>query len=218
MCIRDRPLIGDNFAVGASFFDDFVYDVLDPARAYLETPLSPNGPLPTTLDLINVFLNDQITDIFGLSSSGDTYIAASINEDDEPAIYGAMSFNLDVFEALLPIDFALDIPGLNLGVDAGSDINLRSTLDIDLGFGLDCDGFFLLNSIDEPEIALQFVAEANDFAGNFNIGGVLDVTATAANTVGNVTNAPTQVTATIGLDLFGDAGLDTGPTLSLIHI
>ncbi len=204
----DLPLIGDNMSVGAAFFDDFVYDVLDPARAYLETPLDSTGALPTSLDLINVFLNDQLNRMFDRTDQ--TYIAASINEDGEPAIYGALSFNFEVFNQWLPVDLALEIPGLNLAVEAGTDINLSTMLDIDLGFGLDCNGFFVLNSVDDAEIELEFLATANNFDGGFNIGGVLDVSATAADTIGAVQNADTYARASIGLNLFGDAGLDTG--------
>ncbi|HCP81249.1 MAG TPA: hypothetical protein DIT67_06540, partial [Octadecabacter sp.] len=207
----DLPLIGENLAVGAGFFSDFVYDALDEVRADLETPLPSTGALPTSLDLINVLMNRALNDMF--DTTGQTYIAAAVLEGDgEPAIYGSLSFNFEVFDADLAVDMALEIPGLNLDVDEGSEINLVTTLDIDLGFGLDCDGFFVLNDTDNAEIALVFAASANDFDGSFNIGGVLDVNAKA--TAGK----DTAVTATIDLDLFGASGMATGAGLEIDRV
>lgn len=207
----DLPLIGENLSVGAGFFSDFVYDALDEVRADLETPLAETGALPTTLDLINVLMNRAMNEMFG--TTGQSYIAAAVLESDgEAAIYGTLSFNYEVFEADLAMDMALEIPGLNLDVEDGSDINLVTTLDIDLGFGLDCDGFFVLNDTDNAEIALVFSATANDFDGSFNIGGVLDVNATAT------TGQNTGVTATIGIDLFGASGTATGTGLDIDRV
>ncbi|QEE37552.1 calcium-binding protein (plasmid) [Octadecabacter sp. SW4] len=212
MADLNLPLIGENLAIGAGFFDDLVYDVLDEVRADLETPLAETGALPTTLDLINVLMNRALNLMLDPedTAADQQYIAAAIyGGAGEPAIYGSMSFNYEVFNADLAVGLALEIPGLNLEAESGSTINLTTTMDIDLGFGLDCDGFFVLNDTDSPEIALIFAATANDFEGGFNVGGVLDIEATAT------AGAQTSVVSTVGLDLFGQSGIDTGAGLEL---
>lgn len=208
----DLPLIGENLAIGAGFFDDLIYDVLDDVRSDLEQPLPETGALPTTLDLVNVLMNRALNLMFDPEElvADEQYIAAAIYDGPgEAAIYGSLSFDFEVFSEDLAVALALEIPGLNLNADAGTDINLRTTLDIDLGFGLDCDGFFVLNDTESPEIALVFEATANDFQGGFDVGGVLEIEATATS------GQQTSVVATIGLDLFGESGIETGAGLEL---
>ncbi|MCF2872357.1 hypothetical protein L0664_14880 [Octadecabacter sp. G9-8] len=217
----DLPVIGDNLALGAGFFDDFIYDALDEVRADLERPIDPavSDALPTSLDLINVLLNRALNLMFDPNdtSADQQYIAAAVIDNGEPAIYGALSFDFEVFNADLNVDLALEIPGLNLDVDAGDGIHLRTVLDIDLGFGLDCEGFFVLNDVDSPEIALTFEASlidfdpttADTFEAGMSIGGVLEVSATPTAGTDNL------VRATIGLDLFGASGIATGTGLEI---
>lgn len=205
----DLPLIGDNLAAGAGFFNDVRFDVLDGARTYLEQPKS-DGELPTTVDLVNDFLNSAfnlIIDPEDNHTDSDLIAVAIGGDGSDPYLYGALAISQIVFDVDLDVGFDLDIPGLNLNVDSGSAINLTSQLNIDLGFGIDCNGFFLLNDTTTPEATLEFTAAANDFRGNFNVGGVLDVSATAAKL--NDSNAgETSVTAMLGIQLYGDSGTD----------
>ena len=210
------PIIGDNLAVGATFFNNFRYDVLDNARQYLETPKA-DGSLPTTFDLVNDQLNDLIVDMFGAGAQ--QFIAMSVYDDDnEPALFGALSFSYEIFNENLDVGFDLGIPGLNLNVDTASAINLSANLDIDFGFGLDCGGFFLLNDTDLAEAAITFTASAVNFTAEMNIGNVLDVTASTSHTrpgeSSNHTNNAgavvadglTGVSATFGIDFFDETG------------
>lgn len=227
----DLPMVGTNLMRGAQFFSDLRYDVIDGARDYLETPIdhdndaSTPNELPTTLDLVNTFMNDALGALLG-SSTGlkarfqmDAYDAGS----DDHALYGGLVLDYTVFEESLDVGFALDIPGLNLEVDDSSKLNFLSTLKLDLGFGLDCNGFFLLNKFDDgtnanfkPEAVFEIKATVDpDFEAAMNIGGVLEVTAKAAEGFLVSTENPkddTEVVASLSLDLFGAAGFDHAGT------
>tara|TARA_R110002096_G_scaffold119038_11_gene257837 strand:- start:4443 stop:19259 length:14817 start_codon:yes stop_codon:yes gene_type:complete len=235
----DLPVVGDNLAVGAGFFRDFRFDVIDPARDYLETPRA-DGTLPTTVDLINDFFNAALNDLVNFraldvtDTAGDISLIAIDQLGEEPVFYGAIAFNVEIFREILPIEFALNIPGINLEVESAANMELRSQLDIAFGFGLDCEGgFFLLNSTTdgEEEIRLTFEAELLDGSGGaefeLSIGGALSVTAEVVTageagdnqniagrdlSTGPIADADnrTGATAVIGLDLFGQSGTANG--------
>jgi Ca2+-binding RTX toxin-like protein len=229
----DLPVVGDNLSVGAGFFRDFRYDVLDPAREFLETPRA-DGSLPTTIDLVNDFLNAALNDMVNFraidvfDTSGDKALIALDQLGTDSVFYGALSFGLDIFQETLPIEFALDIPGLNLEVESSTDMLLTSRLDIALGFGLDCQGgFFLLNSTDdgEEEIRLKFEAQLLDGNGPefmMSIGGALEVSAEIEslyndkdNPLGTNANANTSVTGAQLTRTIDNADNRTGATATI---
>jgi Ca2+-binding RTX toxin-like protein len=238
----DLPVVGTNLMQGAQFFSDLRYDVIDGARTYLENPIDtdndPSTPdeRPTTLDLVNTYMNDAFASSIGTVLGTDTarfqldVFDNSADPDSHAALYGGFVLDFIVFNEDLDVGFNLDIPGLNLAVDDASTLNFQSRLNLELAFGLDCNGFFVLNKYDDgtdptftPEGALTITASAGeDFTASMNIGGVLDVTAMtgkaadlAAGTAETgfliSTDNPktaTEVEAALTLDLFGAAGFD----------
>ena len=208
------PLIGDSLATGISFFDTFRYDFIEPALAFAETP-DANGNLPTTVDIINGFLNDLLNDFLGTTGQqliqADLFTATTLSDS---YLYGAISFNGELFREKLDIDFDFGVPGLDIGVDQGSAIELVADYTINLGFGIDKNGFFLLNDTDEQEISIDLLVDANDFTGSMNVLGVLGLEATVDPANGGVA----EVTASLGADLFGTAGTDLGRDYSGITL
>ncbi len=199
------PLIGDSLATGVGFFDTFRYDFIEPALAFAETP-DANGNLPTTVDIINGFLNDLLNDFLGTSGQliqAELFTAGTLADS---YLYGAISFNGELFREKLDIDFDFGVPGLDIGVDQGSAIELVADYTINLGFGIDKNGFFLLNDTDEQEISISLLVDANDFSGSMNVLGVLGLEAAVDTASGGVA----EVTASLGADLFGTAGTDLG--------
>lgn len=209
----DLPIIGTNLNLATNFFRDLRFDLIDPARDWVAEG-NADGSKRTTADLVEDLLNAELVAM--LNSVGGNVIAADAklitlessptegpDKPDEPFIYGAISFDLAVFSEALDIGFDLDIPGLELGVDDATAITLTGNLKVNLGFGLDCNGFFLLNDTDTPELAFELVADAGAFKGKLNLYEVLGVNATTAP-------GDAKVTVTFGIDLFGDGGTDLG--------
>ncbi|OYW55641.1 MAG: hypothetical protein B7Z31_10810, partial [Rhodobacterales bacterium 12-65-15] len=88
---------------------------------------------------------------------------------------------------------------------------LRMTLDylVNIGFGIDKNGFFLLNDTDRAEVGITFTVDAGTFEGSAKVLGVLGLEATAVtlDDDGNVTSTDegvAYVSATLGAALFGD--------------
>lgn len=224
----DLPMVGGNLMQGAQFFSDLRYDVIDGARDYLETKIDHDGDsdtpkeLPTTLDLVNIYMNDALDALLGGAAGLKAEFAMDVFENDtdadHPALYGGLFLEYTVFEEALDVGFNLDIPGLNLEVDDASQLQFKSELKLDLGFGLDCNGFFVLNKFDDgdpnftPEAVFNVTASVDDnFTAAMNIGGVLEVTASQLDDAiqsDDNPKTPTQVVAALSLDLFGEAGFD----------
>ncbi|EAR53085.1 type I secretion target repeat protein [Oceanicola granulosus HTCC2516] len=212
----DVPIVGDALSTGLTFFDDFRYAVLDPARDYAEQPKA-DGSLPTTVDLITGFLNDEMNDLLG--TTGETYLQAFLNTDDpgNPYLYAALNFTGTIFSEMLDIDFDFGIPGFNMEVEDGSEILLELNYLVNLGFGIDGSGFFLLNDTDQDEIAIEFLADAGSFTGSMSVLNLLGVSAAAVEVDGNdnvIKSAHdgqqgiARVTAGLGADLYGDSGTE----------
>ena len=212
----DLPIIGDNLMMGANFFRDLQFDLIDPARDWI-AELNTDGSVRTTADLVEVLMNGYLNEIYeeilGLPAAtpDQQFIQLETSPDDaeDPYIFGAISFDFRVFEEALDIGFDLDLPGLDFGVDDASAITLSADLVVNLGFGLDCNGFFILNDtapIDAndagpPEVGFVITADAGGFDGQLNIGEILGLKATAGAD-------DAYVKANIGIDLFGDDGTE----------
>ncbi len=202
----DLPIIGENLMLGANFFRDLQFDMIDPARDWV-AELNADGSVRTTADLVEVLMNEYLNKLYegilGLpeSTADKQFIQLESSPEgaDDPFIYGGISFDFRVFEEALNIGFDLDIPGLDLGVDDASAIVLTGDLFINLGFGLDCNGFFILNDTDEEELRFVLKADAGGFQGLLNLSDILGFRASAGAD-------DAYVEATIGIDLFGDAG------------
>nr|WP_321980801.1 hypothetical protein [uncultured Cohaesibacter sp.] len=208
----DLPIIGDALGDSATLFEQLRYYVIDVALEYASTPLE-DGSTPTTVDLLTGFINDTLNSLFGTDDM--TYIQAYLNTDgstSESYIYGVLNFSATLFSEYIDIDFDLGIPGLDLEVEEGSQVLLEIAYSVNIGFGYDKNGFFLLNDTDDAEISLDFVVDAGSFEGSMSILDILGVVATAVTTDddGNVIegeDGTAKVTASLEADLFGDQGL-----------
>ncbi len=213
----DLPIIGNNFGLAAQFFRDLRFDVIDPARDWVAAG-NPDGSRRTTEDLVEDFLNpilrDMLRSIAGNTIAADEQIIQLETDDsdpDDPFIYGAISFPFKVFEEALDIGFDLDIPGLALGVDDASAITLTGELVINLGFGLDCSGFFLLNDLDTNELGFVLTADAGALQAQLNIADVMGVDA-------STNPGDAVVRAQFGIDLFGAGGEDLSRDYSALNL
>ena len=210
------PVVGDAIGAGVTFFDEFRYKVIEPALAAAETPKA-DGSLPTTVDLLTGFINDKLNEVLG--TTGQTYLQAYLDTSgstDESYIYGVLNFNGIIFDEMMDIDFDFGIPGFNLNVEKGSQIRMTLDYAVNIGFGYDRNGFFLLNDTDQAETGINFTVDAGSFEGSmkvFNILGI-DAEAVTLDGSGNITSTASsgggtaQVTAALTGDLFGDTGLD----------
>jgi Ca2+-binding RTX toxin-like protein len=211
------PVVGDAIGAGVTFFTDFRVNIIQKALEYANTPL-PDGSLPTTVQLLTGFVNDALNSLLG--TSGKEYMQAYLDTSggslDESFIYGVLNFNGIIFDADLPIDFDLGIPGFNLAVEQGSRVNMQLDYGVNIGFGFDRNGFFLLNDTDEAEVGINFTVDAGTFEGSMKLLGVLGLNAKAVTLDGNgkvISDAKTgggtaKVTASLTADLFGETGLE----------
>ncbi|MBL3587047.1 hypothetical protein JMM61_16925 [Rhodovulum sulfidophilum] len=210
------PIVGDSIGVGVTFFEEFRMLVLEDALEYASTPLA-DGTMPTTVDLITGFLNDALNDLLG--TSGETYLQAYLNTDggtEDSYVYAALNFGATIFSEYLDIDFDLGIPGFDLEVEEGSQILMQLYYSVNIGFGYDSNGFFLLNDTDTDEITLEFSVDAGSFEASMALFEVLGVSATAVtldddgniiSTASDEDGGTAKLTATMGADLYGDQGL-----------
>lgn len=210
----DLPIIGDALGAGLTFFDDVMNNVLLPALAYAETPL-PDGSLPSTIDIINGFVNDTLNSVFG--TEGEQYLHAFLDTTgttSESFIYGAINFSGKLFSEMLDIDFDFGIPGLNIEVEEGSEILLELNYTVNIGFGMDVDGFFLLNDTDDAEVSIDFLVDAGTFSGSMSVLNLLGLSAHAVTTDENgviISDATTEggtarLNAFLEANLFGETG------------
>jgi Ca2+-binding RTX toxin-like protein len=208
----DIPIIGDALDSTVTFFNDVRYGVLADALEIAETPKA-DGTLPTTIDLLTGFINDQLNDIFGTDT---TYIQAFLNTDgslEDSYLYGVLNFEGTIFDESLDIGFDLGVPGLNLNVDKASSIDVSLNYGVNIGFGVDRNGFFLLNDTDDDEIKIEFEVDAGSFEGSLTLLNVLNLTATAADLdsagkLDDTADGKAKVTASLSADLFNETGLD----------
>jgi len=206
----ELPVIGDKIGAGVTFFDDFRYSVLEQIRIKAETPDPVTGKLPTTVDLLTNEVNILMNDLF--ETSGVVYMQARLDTSgstSESYLLASLNFNGIIFDEDLAVDFEFGVPGLDLEVTDGS--KLRMTLDylVNIGFGIDKNGFFLLNDTDEAEVGITFTVDAGTFEGSAEVLGVLGLEASAVtlDDDGNVTSTTdgvAYVSATLGAQLFGD--------------
>jgi Ca2+-binding RTX toxin-like protein len=210
----DLPVIGDKIGAGVTFFDDFRYKVLEEIKIKAETPDPVTGKLPTTVDLLTNEVNALMNDLF--DTTGVTYMQAYLDTSgsaSESYLIATLNFNGVIFDEDLAVDFEFGIPGLDMEVTEGS--KLRMTLDylVNIGFGIDSKGFFLLNDTDDKEIGITFTVDAGTFEGSAKVLGVLGleakaVTLDADGNVTSTTDGVAVVSATLGADLFSDQGLE----------
>ena len=207
------PVVGDAIGAGVSFFDDFRYNVVKKALAYAQEPLA-DGSLPTTVDLLTGFVNDALNDLLG--TTGEEYLQAYLDTSgstEESYIYGVLNFNAIIFNEMMDIDFDFGIPGFNMEVEQGSQIQMQLDYAVSIGFGFDQKGFFLLNDTDDNEVGINFLVDAGTFEGSMKVFDVLGINAQAVTLdgSGNIiqgAGGTAQITASLGADLFGDSGLD----------
>lgn len=224
----DLPVVGDTIGAGVTFFDDFRFNVLDQALVIANTP-DENGDLPSTIDLLTGWFNDKLNETFNPDGEPIQFIQAELVTDGsfgDSYLYGTINFNAIIFDELLNIDFDLGVPGFNLGLDSGSAIRLTLDYGVNIGFGLNRNGFFLLNDTDEDEIKIRFMADAGTLQGSASILNILGVSLDAITLPvdddgailtdysnddiegqGN-SDGTAYVSAMLGADLFGDAGLE----------
>ena len=213
----DLPVVGDAIGTGVTFFNDFRNNVILQALEYANTPL-PDGSLPTTVQLLTGFVNSALNDLLGTDNIEymQAYLDTSAGSVDESFIYGTLNFNATIFDQMLPIDFDLGIPGFNLEVEQGSRIQMQLAYGVNIGFGYDRNGFFLLNDTDQAEVGIDFTADAGSFEGSMKLLGVLGLNAQAVTldddgkVVSDAANGggTAKVTASLTADLFGDTGLE----------
>ncbi|MBP1853588.1 beta strand repeat-containing protein, partial [Rhizobium halophytocola] len=207
----DLPLIGDAIGDGVTMFEQFRYYVIDAALEYAQTPLE-DGSKPTTVDLLTHFVNDTLNSVFGTDDV--TYMQAYLNTDggtSDSYIYAVLNFSQVLFSEMIDIDFDLGIPGFNLEMEEGSQVLMQIAYTVNIGFGYDKNGFFLLNDTDAPELALEFLVDAGSFAGSMSILNILGLSAAAVTTDedGNLIagDGTAYVSASLEADLFGTQGL-----------
>lgn len=206
------PVVGDAIGAGVSFFSDFRYNVIQAALDYASQPLA-DGSLPTTVDLLEGFVNTALNDLLG--TNGVVYLQAHLNTDggtEDSYIYGVLNFNAIIFNEMMDIDFDFGIPGFNMEVEQGSQIEMQLDYAVNIGFGFDKNGFFLLNDTDDAEVGINFTVDAGTFEGSMSVFNVLGVNAKAVtlDANGNITGSDgtAKVTASLEADLFGDSGLE----------
>ena len=214
------PIVGGNLASAVTIFDDIRAAILDPAIALATMP-DADGNLPTTVDLLTGFMNDQFNSLLGTQDV--EYIQAFLDTSGGTAdsfIYGAFSFSGELFNEALDIGFDFGIPGFEIELEEGSAINLAASFDAYIGFGIDSQGFFLLNDTDQEEISVTFSVDANTFQGSFTLAEVLGLSAVAVPSQdqlaeGELVLPPdfengeegvVQLVAAMEVDLFGSAG------------
>ncbi|WP_298500107.1 calcium-binding protein, partial [uncultured Maritimibacter sp.] len=210
------PVVGDAIGSAITFFDDFRINVLEEVRVAAETPKA-DGSMPTTVDLLTGFLNDKLNELFNAGNPPIEFIQAYLNTDgslDESYLYGTINFGATIFDEMLDIAFDLGIPGFELDVKEGSRVRIALDYTVNLGFGLNKTGFFLLNDTDHDEITIGVSADAGTFQGSAKLLGILGVNADAVTEgangsfTGEGTGEGTAiVSATLGADLYGDQGL-----------
>lgn len=213
------PVVGDAIGSAVTFFNDFRYGVLAEARILAETP-DEDGNLPTTVDLLTGWFNDELNELFNPNGAPIQFLQLYLDTEGGTAdsyLYGALNFSGTIFDEFLDIAFDLGLPGFDLAVAEGSRIRLALDYSVNIGFGLDKNGFFLLNDTDEKEIRISMLADAGSFQGSAKLLGVLGVRADAITFLEDGdesayygygdTDGTAFVRATLGADLFGDQGL-----------
>ncbi|MGL5003486.1 MAG: hypothetical protein ACRDAM_11150, partial [Casimicrobium sp.] len=168
------PVIGESIGAGVTFFDDFRYKVLEQVRIKAETPDPVTGKLPTTIDLLTNEVDKLLNVLFNTVNK--TYLQARLDTSGASAdsyLIASLNFSGVIFDEELAIDFDFGVPGLDLEVKDGSTVRL--TLDdlVNIGFGIDKNGFCLLNDTDEKEIGINFTVDAGTFEGSASVLGVL---------------------------------------------
>ena len=217
-------------------FDDFLSDITLPvigdaighrvspssttSATRSSSPRSPTLPRrsrtersPTTIDLLENFVNGALNDLLG--TDGEQYLQAYLDTSgptQESYLYGVLNFSGEVFDEALDVDFDFGIPGFNLEVEKGSQINMKLDYTVNLGFGFDRNGFFLLNDTDRDEIGISFTVDAGTFAGSMSVLNVLGVNAKAVSLdseqmIDEGEPGVAQLTAELSADLYGDTGL-----------
>ncbi|PTE23456.1 hypothetical protein C5F48_01715 [Cereibacter changlensis JA139] len=211
----DLPVVGDAIGSAVTFFTDFRYGVLADAREIANTPKA-DGTLPTTVDLLTGWFNDKLNEVFNPGNEPIQFIQAALDTEgglSDSYLYGAINFSAVIFDEFLDIAFDLGLPGFDLAVKEGSGIRITLDYSVNIGFGLNKTGFFLLNDTDVEEIRIGITADAGTFQGSAKLMGVLGIdvdaiTKVEGSYIGDGTGEGTAVvTASLGVDLFGDQGL-----------
>ncbi|MEM6662713.1 MAG: calcium-binding protein, partial [Pseudomonadota bacterium] len=222
------PIIGDNLGLGFTLFDDLRFDLIPQTSAQSGSANSDGSP-KTTADLLENELNTGLNAVLGTSNV--RYVEAEIvgfADTSQNFLHGNLGFTTKIFDAQIasPFDFGVDLPGLDFDFENGSPLTLTTFADLNIGFGVDGSGFFLLNDTDQSEISLTFEVDAGDFEGQFSVGGLLDFSAVAvkdptqlatfdfAEAPASGEKGDVKLTATLGADLFADFGTATAKDLT----
>ncbi|RRH73849.1 calcium-binding protein [Falsigemmobacter faecalis] len=209
------PVVGNAIGSAVTFFTEFRLGALAEAREIANTPKE-DGTLPTTVDLLTGWFNDKLNELFNPGGEKIEFIKAFLNTEggmSDSYIYGAINFSAVIFDQMLDIGFELGLPGFELAVKEGSGIRIALDYSVNLGFGFNKNGFFLLNDTNAKEIRIGVRADAGSFQGSAKLLGVLGisadaVTATEDGFTGIGTAEGTAVVkGELGVDLYGEQGL-----------
>ncbi len=209
------PVVGDAIGSAVTFFADFRHGILAEAREIANTPKA-DGTLPTTIDLLTGWFNDQLNAVFNPGGEKIQFIQAALDTEGgltDSYLYGAINFSAVIFDEFLDIAFDLGLPGFDLAVKEGSGVRITLDYSVNLGFGLNKNGFFLLNDTDRQEIRIGVTADAGTFQGSAKLMGVLGINADAITKVGGSVlgegtgEGTAIVTGELGVDLYGQQGL-----------
>lgn len=165
------PVIGDNLNLAGELVGDFRTNFLDPIQATIA------GPTNLENRLKQVIL-DRLGGVAGglgiLRPAGTDCLAAmpapitnvNLVDVDIDNVTGQAHINVHLCgQKSFASDFALDLGGVNLGIETSGGVNGSATYDIELGFGLSkTEGFFFTLDTqpgDPEEVELQISAFLN---------------------------------------------------------
>jgi Ca2+-binding RTX toxin-like protein len=214
------PVIGDNLNLAGSLVGDFRTNFLDPIQATIADPTNLENRLK---QVILSKLGGVAGGLGILRPAGtDCLVAmpapiANVNlvDVDIDNVTGQAHINVHLCgQKSFGSDFALDLGGVNLGIESSGGVGGSATYDLELGFGLSkTEGFFFTLDTqpgDPEEIELQFSAFLNS-------GTTLDARLFFLDVEASDPTGSTGVTGGVTID-FVDPGGTTPTKLTLAEI
>ncbi|RIK78198.1 MAG: hypothetical protein DCC68_15775 [Planctomycetota bacterium] len=233
------PVIGDNLNLAGDLVGDFRENFLDPIQAAIADPTNLENRLKQVI-------LDKLGGVAGglgiLRPAGTDCLAAMpaaitnvnlVDVDIDNAV-GEAHINVHLCgEKSFQSDFALDLGGVNLGIETSGGVHGSATYDLELGFGLSkTDGFFFTLDTqpgDPEEVEVEFSAfldsgttldaklfflqvEASDDTGSTGVSGgltidFLDQGLGAPDRLGLNEIIPTSISALIDARVDADADI-----------